>query len=682
MAATILTVGSKFNPLSFDEMAKPLMMYKQEADKIETAINDYTEKGDVIGSLINPQQDVQSANIYNKFRNEAQLATDNFYNNGLNPDIRKQLLNLRRSYADNMTKIQAAYTAREKERTMQNELKAKDPTMMFSRDANYESLDSYLMGEQPTYKSVSGDYLYKLGLQAGKSASTRQDLTVEARKALENTYWELKQNQGFTDSQALEYMKNTNPMFNSIVSNIRNGSNIDSLNPNDQERANSAILNGILSGLVGEQKVDYKPVINVNVNTGDKNDDKKDDETNSLIYTRPSITGNTSNVRRRDSKQINKNYETINGYKPLTGIDGKKFITSEEGASLYASYKEAFNNRKYKDITEKEIINYKYTPQIDYSKHSIPTSTPTSERERELYKLQEEYNKFKKEQDSFKNLIQEQGAKGSYLGDYGDEGFTNAQLYTALQEKQRASSYGIYNLNLQTSAGNNVSMNLGNLITSVGTERPVLFEVSSGKLIDDRGKKSSDFTNAQLSNAVISRDTNGTLIATIRDNKDGTSGKTRNYYVSGDEAMKSAEEIFNITKSILNNFNEGATTVSTNLIGGTSVQIPGIRRTENRAEVADTSEIIREHLLSPFTERELKAYNAQSVKSPNGNLLYNVIDIENNGDIIRVLIDPNGYPKHISSLYDTIESSSLISDYIDEDNRDFVNLMKQYYIQK
>lgn len=678
MAATILTVGSKFNPLSFDEMAKPLMMYKQEADKIETAINDYTEKGDVIGSLINPQQDVQASNIYNKFRNEAQLATDNFYNNGLNPDVRKQLLNLKRSYADNITKIQAAYTAREKERTMQNELKAKDPTMMFSRDANYESLDSYLMGEQPTYKSVSGDYLYKLGLQAGKSASTRQDLTVEARKALENTYWELKQNQGFTDSQALEWMSERNPMFQSIVSNIRNGSNIDSLNPNDQERANSAILNGILSGLVGEQKVTYEPVINVNVDTGNKNDDKKEDETNSLIYTRPSITGSTSNVRRRESKQINKNYEIINGYKPLTGIDGKKFITSEEGASLYASYKKAFNNRRYKDITEKEIINY--TPKIDISKHSV--SIPTSGREGELYELHEEYNKFKKEQDSFKNLIQEQGTKGSYLGDYGDENFTNAQLYTALQEKQRASEYGIYNLNLQTSAGNNVSMNLGNLITSVGTERPVLFEVSSGSLIDNKGKKSSDFTNAQLSNAVISRDTNGRLIATIRDNGDGVSGKTKNYYISGDEAMKSAEEVFNITKSILNNFNEGATTVSTNLIGGTSVQIPGIRRTENRAEVADPNEFMREHLLSPFTERELAAYNAQPVKSPNGNLLYNVIDIENNGDIIRVLIDPNGYPKHISSLYNTIESSSLISDYINKDNRDFVNLMKQYYIQK
>ena len=680
MAATILTVGSKFNPLSFDEMAKPLMMYKQEADKIETAINDYTEKGDVIGSLINPQQDVQSANIYNKFKNEAQLATDNFYNNGLNPDIRKQLLNLKRSYADNMTKIQAAYTAREKERTMQNELKAKDPTMMFSRDANYESLDSYLMGEQPTYKSVSGDYLYKLGLQAGKSASTRQDLTVEARKALENTYWELKERKGFTDSQALEWMSTNNPMFRSIVSNIRNGSNIDSLNPIDQERANSAILNGILSGLVGEQKVDYKPVINVNVDTGNKNGSNKDDETNSLIYTKPSITGSISNVRRKESKQINKNYETVSKYVPLTGIDGKKFITSEKGASLYASYKAAFNNRKNEDITEKEIINYKYTPEIDESKHGV--SIPTSGRAGELYRLHEEYNKFKKEQDSFRKLIEEQGTKGSYLGDYGDENFTNARLYTALQEKQRASEYGIYNLNLQTSAGNNVSMNLGNLITSVGAERPVLFEVSSGNLIDTKGKKSSDFSNEQLSNAVISRDTNGRLIATIRSNSDGTTGKTKNYYVSGDETMKSAEEMFNITKSILNNFNEGATTVSTNLIGGTNVQIPGIRRTEDRAEVADPNEFMREHLLSPFTERELKAYNAQSVKSPNGNLLYNVIDIENNGDIIRVLIDPNGYPKHISSLYDTIGSGSLISDYVDKDNRDFVNLMKQYYIQK
>ena len=43
MAANVLTIGSKFNPLSFDEMAKPLIMYKQEADKLEEEINKYEE---------------------------------------------------------------------------------------------------------------------------------------------------------------------------------------------------------------------------------------------------------------------------------------------------------------------------------------------------------------------------------------------------------------------------------------------------------------------------------------------------------------------------------------------------------------------------------------------------------------------------------------------------------------
>lgn len=681
MAATILNVGSKFNPLSFDEMVKPYLMYKQEADKTEAAINDYTEKGDVIGSLIDPNRDTEASALYNQFNEAAQSAITNFYNNGYTPDVKKSLLNLRKNYATNMSKIQAAYTAREKERAMQNELKAKDPTMMFSRDANYESLDSYLMGKQPTFNSVSGDYLYKLGLQAGKSASTRQDLTVEARKALENTYWELKQNQGFTDSQALEYMKDTNPMFNSIVSNIRNGSNIDSLNPNDQERANSAILNGILSGLVGEQKVDYKPVINVNVNTekSDKDGDDKESPTYP-IFTAPSIIGNTSNVSKKESKQINKDYNSISGQKMITGVDGKQFITSEDGSMLYSSYENAFNNRKHKDITQQEIKDYK--PKFsDYQE--TDEIIPLGGREKEVYELNKAYNKFTKEQDRFKSLYKDAADKGSYLGDFGDEGITNAMLYTALKEKQKASQYATYTLNLKTDIGNNISNNLGDLIESVGAGRPVLFKVSEdGRLVDTKGNKSEDFSKAQLFNAVISRDSNGRLIATIRGDANGTSGKSTRYYISGDEQMKSAEEIFNIAKATLNNFNEQDMLISSNLIGGTNIKIPGIKRTEDRAEVDDLSKLISDHSLVPFNSNELSAYNARPIISSSGEHLYNVIDIESGGDIYRILTDPNGYIKHISSLYDILGNGKSISDFINTDNASYTELMKNYFIQK
>lgn len=267
MAANVLTIGSKFNPLSFDEMAKPLIMYKQEADKLEEEINKYEEQGDVIGSLINPTSDIEANKLYTTFKNNAISATNDFYNNGLNSNTRKNLLNLKRNYAENMTKIQAAYSAREAERKLQTEMRAKDPTMMFSRDANYESLDSYLTGKQPTSIPVSGDYLYQQGLRAGASASSRQDISVEAKKALGNTYWQLKTEEGFTDTEALNYMED-DPMFGTIISTIKAGSNIDKLSPADKEIASKSIINGFLTGMTDKQDIDFKPVINVKVNTG------------------------------------------------------------------------------------------------------------------------------------------------------------------------------------------------------------------------------------------------------------------------------------------------------------------------------------------------------------------------------------------------------------------------------
>ena len=299
MAANVLTIGSKFNPLSFDEMAKPLIMYKQEADKLEEEINKYEEQGDVIGSLINPTSDIEANKLYTTFKNNAISATNDFYNNGLNSNTRKNLLNLKRNYAENMTKIQAAYSAREAERKLQTEMRAKDPTVMFSRNADYESLDSYLTGKQPTSIPVSGDYLYQQGLRAGAAASSRQDISVEAKKALGNTYWQLKAEQGFTDTEALNYMEK-HPMFGTIISTIKAGSNIDKLSPADQEIASKSIINGFLTGMTDKQDIDFKPVVNVKVNTGTTG--SGDFTTNFNRFERVSLPSDVNNASTRELK--------------------------------------------------------------------------------------------------------------------------------------------------------------------------------------------------------------------------------------------------------------------------------------------------------------------------------------------------------------------------------------------
>lgn len=302
MAANVLTIGSKFNPLSFDEMAKPLIMYKQEADKLEEEMNKYEEQGDVIGSLINPTSDIEANKLYTTFKNNAISATNDFYNNGLNSNTRKNLLNLKRNYAENMTKIQAAYAAREAERKLQTEMRAKDPTVMFSRNANYESLDSYLTGKQPTSIPVSGDYLYQQGLRAGAAASSRQDISVEAKKALGNTYWQLKTEEGFTDTEALNYMEN-DPMFGTIISTIKAGSNIDKLSPVDQEIASKSIINGFLTGMTDKQDIDFKPVVNVKVNTGTTETTRSGDSTTNFNrFERVLLPSNVNNASTRELK--------------------------------------------------------------------------------------------------------------------------------------------------------------------------------------------------------------------------------------------------------------------------------------------------------------------------------------------------------------------------------------------
>ena len=448
MAANVLTIGSKFNPLSFDEMAKPLIMYKQEADKLEEEINKYEEQGDVIGSLINPTSDIEANKLYTTFKNNAISATNDFYNNGLNSNTRKNLLNLKRNYAENMTKIQAAYSAREAERKLQTEMRAKDPTVMFSRNANYESLDSYLTGKQPTSIPVSGDYLYQQGLRAGASTSSRQDISVEAKKALGNTYWQLKTDQGFTDTEALNYMEN-DPMFGTIISTIKAGSNIDKLSPADQEIASKSIINGFLTGMTNKQDIDFKPVINVKVNTGTTGKTGSGDFNR---FERVSLPSDVNDASTRELKgkisdvEFAQTLEDVNGIieSPETILQKKE--NAEEIERLRKIEEEwggiptlASNDPKWNrsdspaklldsngnEIPLEDIMGEKFTELSDYGKKVM-----IGNKTKELLKAAQEYDRLNKKiktftkeskrieelQDKYGNLIPDDPIKGIKIG--------------------------------------------------------------------------------------------------------------------------------------------------------------------------------------------------------------------------------------------------------------------------
>ena len=483
MAANVLTIGSKFNPLSFDEMAKPLIMYKQEADKLEEEMNKYEEQGDVIGSLINPTSDIEANKLYTTFKNNAISATNDFYNNGLNSNTRKNLLNLKRNYAENMTKIQAAYAAREAERKLQTEMRAKDPTMMFSRNANYESLDSYLTGKQPTSIPVSGDYLYQQGLRAGAAASSRQDISVEAKKALGNTYWQLKTEQGFTDTEALNYMEK-HPMFGTIISTIKAGSNIDKLSPVDQEIASKSIINGFLTGMTDKQDIDFKPVVNVKVNTGTTR--SGDSTTNFNRFERVSLPSDVNNASTRELKgkisdvDFAQTLEDVNGIieSPETilqkkenaeEIENLRKIEEEWGgiptlASADSRWSKSGNPAKLLDsngneIPLEDIMGEKFTELSDYGKKVM-----IGNKAKELLKAAQEYDRLNKKIKTFtKESKRIEELQDKYSALIPDDPIESIKIGTQIEQNQFIKDNDVITFNTTSeSERNNILSNITN----------------------------------------------------------------------------------------------------------------------------------------------------------------------------------------------------------------------------
>lgn len=660
MAANVLTIGSKFNPLSFDEMAKPLIMYKQEADKLEEEINKYEEQGDVIGSLINPTSDIEANKLYTTFKNNAISATNDFYNNGLNSNTRKNLLNLKRNYAENMTKIQAAYAAREAERKLQTEMRAKDPTVMFSRNANYESLDSYLTGKQPTSIPVSGDYLYQQGLRAGAAASSRQDISVEAKKALGNTYWQLKTEEGFTDTEALNYMEN-DPMFGTIISTIKAGSNIDKLSPADQEIASKSIINGFLTGMTDKQDIDFKPVVNVNVNTGKSGSGDSTSIFNR--FERVLLPSNVNNASTRELKEkisdaeFAETLEDVNGIieSPETILQKKenaeeieklRKIEEEWGGiptlvSTDSRWSRSDSPAKLLDsngneIPLEDIMGEKFTELSDYGKKVM-----IGNKAKELLKAAQEYDRLNKK---IKTFTKESKRIESLQNKYGtlipDDPIESIKIGTQIAQNQSIQDNDVITFNTTSeSERNNILSNITNKLRLL-TNNDVSIDKATGGIFKYNSK------NGEYE--PITEDDYSTYLA----DKDGNIDLSNFTLGFNFKALRNGNGII-LTK------NDGKENVSftwkgtneSNFSRELEISDKFTRSFDNDTKPININDLSNEDLVSV-----LYSGIPESIKSTGkslGNGLYGYTLRTNDNDIIKVVYKPsNNEIVQISSMYE------------------------------
>lgn len=231
-----LVINSKFRPLSYDEIVRPLQQQTDVQNAYEDALSALETEASVWENRINRETDKKAAEQYQKYANDLRARANALATNGLNPGSRRAMLDMKRRYAAEITPIQEAYTRRAALADEQRKALTDNPTMLYERMANTMSLDDFLNNPQADYgKKYSGALLAQQSSQA--AAAIAKELTeVSKDPRLLDQYTKLWQQRhgvksidvqkAVADIQAGRGISEDNPVLKAIYDQVAQSSGI------------------------------------------------------------------------------------------------------------------------------------------------------------------------------------------------------------------------------------------------------------------------------------------------------------------------------------------------------------------------------------------------------------------------------------------------------------------------
>lgn len=152
--ARYLTINSTFNPISFDDIMTPALLYKQEYEKQQDDI-DELYKNNTLRQLRNSPIDSNAYSKYSNYMDSLGRAADDLMSTGkLNANA---IRDLRRNYNE----VIAPYEDKFKKRAtlIAEQAKNYSPTKMYSKDFSNVSLDEF--NDDMSYRTLDLDDIFK-----------------------------------------------------------------------------------------------------------------------------------------------------------------------------------------------------------------------------------------------------------------------------------------------------------------------------------------------------------------------------------------------------------------------------------------------------------------------------------------------------------------------------------------
>lgn len=251
-----LVIDSRFKPFSYQEMLAPALMATQAHQELENQYSELATKANIWDEMANKHTDPYAYKMYKTYANDLKNQADQLARAGLNATSRRDMLNMRERYSKEITPIEQAYAARQKQAEQQQQALLQDPTLMLSRRAATTSLDDYIRNPQLAYDTYSGKLITAQAAQAASAlAKEMQEKPRKWRSILNDSYYEALMQKGFSSQavlQAIQDNPNAAPELLKIVEDAVSSSGIkDWNNPMILKRAYDYAKQGLWSA-VGE----------------------------------------------------------------------------------------------------------------------------------------------------------------------------------------------------------------------------------------------------------------------------------------------------------------------------------------------------------------------------------------------------------------------------------------------
>lgn len=199
---------SSFKPFSYDEMIRPLLLYKQEEEARQQAYLDLQERASTLEDLAASEKDIEAYNTYNTYKNRLKEIADDMARNGLTRQ-NSQVFNLRKQYINDIKPLNDLLKKRNDLIREQRERDKGDGTNIYSIDYSNMSLSDMQKNPAHTYNTLNGNAVRAISAEVFEKLADQIMKSPERSSILGGQYFEEKIQRGYTLDQIIEELQGT-----------------------------------------------------------------------------------------------------------------------------------------------------------------------------------------------------------------------------------------------------------------------------------------------------------------------------------------------------------------------------------------------------------------------------------------------------------------------------------------